>query len=68
MVVLGAAEREKFELRRGEFSAACQREYDAATTYHDGKWLMLCPTDNSLWPDMERLLAIKRRPNRTDGK
>ena len=31
---------------------------------HDGKWIMFEPTDESLFDDFMRLLAIKRRPNR----
>lgn len=65
MVIFGEKEREQFEQRRQTFSAACQREYDAATTYRDGKWFMLCPTDDSMLADVEKLLLIKRRPNRT---
>jgi len=38
--------------------------YDAATTFHDGKWIMFELKDTKLFNDMERLLLIKRKPNR----
>ena len=64
MVILGKAEREKFEALRGGFSPQIWAVYDAARTYHDGKWIMFEPTDESLFDDFMRLLAIKRCPNR----
>lgn len=64
MVIFGKNEREKFEAARQDFSAATQREYDSAAVYHDGKWIMLFLSDTSLFPDIDRLLRIKRRPNR----
>ena len=41
-----------------------QMIYDAATTFHDGKWIMFELKDTKLFNDMERLLLIKRKPNR----
>lgn len=64
MIIFGKAEREKFESQRAEFSAFVQEQYDAATAYHDGKWLMLELEDMSLLDDIQKLLAIKRRPNK----
>lgn len=64
MVILGKAEREKFEARRSEFSKEVQKMYDDAKTYHDGKWIMFMPNDTSMFEDFMRLLEIKRRPNR----
>lgn len=64
MVILGKAEREIFEALRDGFSPQIWAAYDAARTYHDGKWIMFEPTDESLFDDFMRLLAIKRRPNR----
>ena len=65
MVVLGKAERSKFEEDREHYAQDVQRMYDEAQTYHDGKWIMFTPTDTSLFDDFMRLLRIKRRPNRT---
>ena len=64
MVILGKDERTKFESMREMFSNAAQKIYDETTTFHDGKWLMLELKDTSLFNDIERLLSIKRKPNR----
>lgn len=47
MVILGKDERVKFEADRDSFSKAVQHAYDDARTYHDGKWIMFEPTDDS---------------------
>ena len=41
-----------------------QKIYDEAQTYRDGKWVMFEPTDTSMFPDLIKLLGIKRKPNR----
>ena len=64
MVILGKGERTKFESMREMFSNAAQKIYDETTTFHDGKWLMFELKDTSLFNDIERLLSIKRKPNR----
>jgi len=64
MIIFGKDERAKFEEQRDTYSAAMQSIYDNATTYHDGKWMMLELTDTSLLDDVRKLLAIKRKPNR----
>lgn len=64
MVVLGRDERARFEAEEAAYSAAVRDLYHQSTTYHDGKWLMLEPDDLSLLADMQRLLLIKRRPNK----
>ena len=64
MVVLGRAEQEKFEAMAGEFSSEAQRLYTDTHLYHDGRWLMLWMQDVHLLPDVEKLLPLKRRPNR----
>ena len=65
MIILGKAERLKFEADRESYSKEVQELYDEAQTYHDGKWIMFEPVDTSLFHDFIRLLEIKRRPNRT---
>ena len=65
MIVLGKAERLKFEADRENYSKEVQEIYDEAQTYHDGKWIMFEPVDTSLFHDFIRLLEIKRKPNRT---
>ena len=64
MVILGKDERLKFETERGNYPKEVQEIYDAAQTYHDGKWLMFKPVDSSLFDDFMKLLKIKRKPNR----
>ena len=62
VIVFGAAERSKVEAIRHELSLRTRKEYDDATTYHDGKWLLLSVDDEDIFGDVERLLAVKRRP------
>lgn len=64
MIIFGKNERVKFEADRNHYSVEVQRVYDESTTYHDGKWIMFELTDTSLFSDMERLLRIKRKPNK----
>lgn len=64
MVILGKNERAKFTAERDVFSAVVRELYDATETFHDGKWLMLPLEDESLFSDLEKLLLIKRKPNR----
>ena len=64
MVIFGKSERAKFEASRNDYSLEVQKIYDESTTYHDGKWMMFELTDTSLFSDMEKLLLIKRRPNK----
>ena len=39
-----------------------KKAYDEATTYHDGKWLLLNINDTMVHADAEMLLAVKRKP------
>ncbi|MCL2372767.1 MAG: DUF3788 domain-containing protein [Defluviitaleaceae bacterium] len=63
-VVLGKDEREKFEQQREAFSEAALQEYDAAETYHDGKWIGFNIQDDSMLGDIIKMLHVKRKPNR----
>ena len=49
---------------REDYSEQVQKIYDAAKTYHDGKWVMFEPTNTAEFDDYIKLLAIKRKPNR----
>ena len=64
MIIFGKDERLKFEADRDNYAKEIQKIYDEAPTYHDGKWMMFEPVDASLFPDLIRLLRIKRKPNR----
>lgn len=63
-IIFGRAEREKFEARRAEYAEAICSQYDEAPTFHDGKWVMYYPSDDSMVDDFVRVLEIKRKPNR----
>ncbi len=65
LIVFGAEERTGVEAIRQELSARTLGEYDAAETYHDGKWLLLDVDTAERVADVERLLQVKRRPPRT---
>lgn len=62
LIVFGKAEREKVEAIRNGLSKKIQKEYDQATTYHDGKWLLLVIDTDRVVKDVMLLLAAKRRP------
>lgn len=64
MLIFGKAEREKIESTRENYSNQFLKLYDDATTYRDGKWVMLELEDSSLIEDIKKLLLIKRRPNK----
>ena len=64
MIIFGKNEREKFEASREHYSEQIQTIYDAAKTYHDGKWVMFQPVDTAMFDDFVRLLGIKRKPNK----
>lgn len=64
LIILGKYEREKFEAIREHISPMGQKMYDAATTYHDGKWIMFELVDTTMFDDFSHMLQIKRRPNR----
>jgi len=61
-IVFGGEEREKTEKILPELSLAVRHAYTNATTYHDGKWLALVLDSDEVQADIERLLAVKRKP------
>lgn len=63
-IIFGKDERAKVEANRGALSPAVLRAYDEAHVYHDGKWVMFFPKDDSMLEDLLKLMALKRRPNR----
>jgi hypothetical protein len=62
MVIFGKAERTSFEEARGVFTPKITAEYEAAKTYHDGKWVLF-EAHQELFPDFMKLLLIKRKPD-----
>jgi hypothetical protein len=67
LIIFGEAERAKVEDIRDRLSAQSRKEYDNATIYHDGKWVLLKIDTDTAVKDVERLLAVKRRPKNDDG-
>ncbi|MBN1319224.1 MAG: DUF3788 domain-containing protein [Thermoleophilia bacterium] len=64
LLVFGAAEWEKVEAVRDSLSRRTVAEYDAATTYHDGKWVVLTIDGQEAIEDLELLWAVKRKPKK----
>jgi len=64
LVIFGKAEREKFDVRRGEFSQKIQAIYNSSKTYHDGKWMMIPVTDLETLEAVKQMIMIKKKPNR----
>ncbi|GLQ42139.1 DUF3788 domain-containing protein [Dyella nitratireducens] len=63
LVVLGGAEREKFEERRHVWRPQLVKRYDDAPTYPDGKWLTMAVSSAVDRRDVTELLSMKRPPS-----
>ncbi len=61
-IVFGKDERLKVEEIKKKLSSRTRNAYENATTYHDGKWLLLNVDDEEIIRDIEVLLAAKRKP------
>jgi hypothetical protein len=62
LLVFGAEERKKVESVRDRLSKATLGGYDAATVYHDGKWVLLAIDSDAVIDDVRLLLSLKRKP------
>ena len=62
LVVLGRAEREKFEERRYAWRPPLVKLYDEAPAYPDGKWLTMAISSAADRHDVTELLTMKRPP------
>lgn len=67
LIVFGAAERAKVEAIHDSLSTRTQKDYNEATTYHDGKWVLLTVNSESVVDDVVKLLKIKRKPKKRSG-
>lgn len=67
LVVLGKAEREKFDSLKEGFSSKTCDIYSNTPQYHDGKWLWIDVSDMSLVEDIKRLIEIKKKPVRKES-
>ena len=63
-IVLGKAEQAKFEASRHEFPEHIQALYDNEPALHDGRWLMLPVKDKKDWETAQKLILLKKKPNR----
>lgn len=63
LVVMGGAEREKFEERRLIWRPQLVKLYDEAKTYIDGKWLTIAVSSKDDLHDVRELLTMKRAPS-----
>jgi hypothetical protein len=61
-IVFGREERENVEKILPELSSDIRKVYAEATTYHDGKWLAIVVDRDEVLDNIEKLLAIKRKP------
>ncbi|WP_369011808.1 DUF3788 family protein [Acetivibrio thermocellus] len=64
LIVLGKAEREKFEAVKHEFPLEIQQLYERERTLHDGKWLLIRVDDLKTLEAVKKLILIKKKPNR----
>jgi len=64
LIIFGKTEREAFDTRRDEFSPYVTAVYDAARTYHDGKWMSFDVSTLDQLEEMKKLIKIKKKPNR----
>ncbi len=64
LIIFGKGERDKFESSRENFSEYINNFYNNTRQYHDGKWLYLDIINNEVVNDIEKLLLIKKKPNR----
>ena len=63
-VILGKAEREKFEAIKDEFSENIRNIYDNTPALHDGKWLFVRADNVSDFEEIKKLILLKKNPNR----
>ena len=63
-IILGKAEREKYENMKSEFPVEIQELYDGARTLHDGKWLFIRVDNLQILEAVKKLILIKKNPNR----
>lgn len=62
LVVLGGAERERFEERRYFWSPRLLELYDETRTYRDGKWLTVAVSSADHRDEVIELVSMKRPP------
>ncbi len=63
LIVFGREEREKAEKILAGLTPAVRAIYEGATTYHDGKWVLIPVSQDRRLRDIQELLTVKRRPS-----
>ena len=63
-IVLGKAERDRFDTIKNEFSIPIQEQYDRERTLRDGKWLLIRVDCLEKWNEVKKLIILKKKPNR----
>lgn len=63
-IILGKAEREKFEAIKHELPIEIQNLYDNERTLHDGKWLLIRVDNLHTLEAVKKLILLKKKPNR----
>lgn len=64
LIVFGGEERAKVESLKNRLSVPAQNIYNAATTYHDGKWALFPVDSEIVLEDVKLLLSVKRKPKK----
>lgn len=62
LIVFGQAERDKAEVVLPDLATHVRDDFRQATTYHDGKWVLINVDSEEVLGDVQRLLKVKRRP------
>ena len=62
-MVFGSDEREKIEVELSKLTPEVKAAYEAASTFHDGKWVSLVVDSSAIMADVEFLLKLKKKPN-----
>jgi len=65
LLVFGAKERKQVEPLLPELVSHFPDDYANATTYHDGRWVASVVDSKKVLSDVEKLMALKRRPKST---
>ena len=63
-IILGKAERVKFDAQRNEFPQVIRDIYDNSKALHDGMWLLIPVVDLEMLEVVKKLILIKKNPNR----
>ncbi len=60
---MGTFEREKAKAVLPDLALHARDDYVNATTYHDGRWVLIDVDSDAALDDVKRLLLTKRRPS-----